>query len=121
RIPLPYLQMRARNAALATVRAERIHGGGTALDNGLGSPGSCRAPLRDRGPDSTSFPRPLLDTSSRKPAYRDALAESISPDCPAGVVGMSGGVDSGHASRYAGRWPATRDEGFCFWAENTPR
>src|SRR5690606_25714640 len=26
RIPLPYLQMRARNAALATVRAERIHG-----------------------------------------------------------------------------------------------
>ena len=44
----PSLRMRARNAALATVRAQRTSGRSSMLSNGLQSPWRLRAPFRDR-------------------------------------------------------------------------
>src|SRR5262249_11122031 len=60
---LPSLRMRARGSALATVRDDKIDGGGTLLRDGLACPRSVRALRRHRTDDFTPV-RPFLDTRS---------------------------------------------------------
>src|SRR5262249_2764200 len=70
---LPSLRMRARGSAPATVRDDKIDGGGTLLRDGLACPRSLRALRRHRTHDSTPL-RPLFDTRSARSARLEGWA-----------------------------------------------
>src|SRR5262249_3326099 len=74
---LPSLRMRARGSALATVRDDKIDGGGTLLRDGLACPRSVRALRRHRTDDFTPV-RPFLDTrSGRRPRLEGSATDVV--------------------------------------------